>query len=53
MESLLVELQYKWQSTIEEIHSQIDQFMSTNEIEEFDARINVLVDELNDKNNQI
>lgn len=42
-----------WATTIDEIQSQTEQFMSENEMKEFKARINVLVRELNDKNRMI
>jgi hypothetical protein len=53
MEQLLGELHEKWLKTIDEINAQTQEFMSSNEIDEFQARVNVLVGELNDKNSQI
>ena len=53
LEKTLQSLNEQWEDCIGEIQSQTENFMSTNEIEEFQSRINVLVRELNDKNLQI
>lgn len=53
LEKQLAELNGVWATTIDDIQSQTEQFMSENEMKEFKARINVLVRELNDKNRMI
>jgi hypothetical protein len=53
LEKQLAALNGVWATTIDEIQSQTEQFMSENEMKEFKARINVLVRELNDKNRMI
>jgi len=50
MDEMLEQLQGKWEAMIGTVHSQIDHFMTTNELEEFEARMGVLLEELTDKN---